>query len=896
MASALRAAVDHPLYLPPTDRRPFHGDLPNSAILLTLSYLSALSLAYLSLSPHPYTRLNRTLRLVILPLSLVLVSKVYFTHKLANSEPFYETGVGAVAIFSAGRAVIMGLGLWGKAGRLRWIGWKWYTHRPVGYWESKEGKEELERFRAEVLRGTLPTPEDANYPAHSPLRRLWLANLFIIFPRHIGFSTARPPSVHRTPAHPLKHYYAKILFDGLILDLLVLAYGRHPLFTQFSLDSSLRPPILDPLSPSIPELPLYVRAPLHTFAFALAIKLGLDLGHSTVSFLAALVLPRVPFPSLNTLNPFFQADSVRAFWTSGWHDLFFVDFTLLVYGPVARLTKSRAVALVATFTYSGVLHAISLNAMGTGAEWINMVGLFAAQGVGIVLEELWTRWTGRKVRGWQGRVWALLWVGASGAVLTDIFLAHPTSSTVEGISQPPAMNDRASVGQENGAQDNYHHPSTASSVVPLYETYPFLAYMHAKPPPPTLQCSISPLFTPNSYDWVMAAAAAAGWASPAMPPHHPLSPSPPPQPYYPSYNTYVPSFSSYMQHPFSPTMHPALESTANLYHSHQLQHLPHGPLSPPFTPGLQSPFYHVDPAYSLASPSALATPLAFPAYGHGAYPFPFPSSSASPVPRRLSATSSAEESDDSSSRAFGGSSGLSASNAGPLAPESIVARLQEGAIFSYGYVKFFDLVKGYGFIIDQGMPELGGRDLFVHYTAIQGIKKGFRFLCASEWVEYNLTINSSGRMQLLNLYGFNGAPLKAVAAPAQAIAEAKISMGTGPRRKSGANAGAAEVGGGASGRVPRASLAASAAVPSTPELTQDLAVVKVTTPAGTRRKTNGGGGLVGVGIEVVGWAATHAPLRAAAAVKKTTSPRGRLIPGLVKTTASSSVVTPALST
>ncbi|GAA5954103.1 hypothetical protein JCM21900_002886 [Sporobolomyces salmonicolor] len=511
------------------------------------------------------------------------------------------------------------------------------------------------------------------------------------------------------------------------------------------------------------------------------------------------------------------------------------------------------------------------------------------------------------------------------------FAAPPTSSTVQEISHSRAMDGLANAGQQNGAQDNYHHPSAASlSAAPLYQAYPFLAHMHTKPPPPTLQCSISPLFTPDNYDWAMAAAAVAGWANPSMQSHHPLSPSPQHQPYYPPYNPYGPPVSSYLQHPFGPTMHPALESTVNLYHPHQLQHLPHGPLSPPFTPGLQSPLYHVDPAYSRASPSALAMPLAFPAYGHGAYPFSVPSLSTSPVPRHLSAASSVEESDDSSS--------LSAMNAGPPAPKSIVARWQEGAFFSYGYVKFFDAVKGYGFIIDQGMPELGGRDLFVHYTAIQGIKKGFRFLCPSEWVEYNLTINSAGRMQLLNLYGFNGMPRpsparallspslpfsqldkETVASPAQAIAEAKISTGTGPRRRSGVNAGTAEVEDGASGPPS----AASAAVPSTPDPTQTLVVVKTTAPAGARGKNHGSRGLIGVGIEVIGWTATrmlcrhlvwsthrlgtdeteecvtsHAGTdaipRAAPAATKTTL-RGRRIPGSVKATASSSVVTPALS-
>ena len=49
-----------------------------------------------------------------------------------------------------------------------------------------------------------------------------------------------------------------------------------------------------------------------------------------------------------------------------------------------------------------------------------------------------------------------------------------------------------------------------------------------------------------------------------------------------------------------------------------------------------------------------------------------------------------------------------------------------------GIVKFFDIMKGYGFI----KPSQGGDDVFVHISSLQGT--GMSFLKENQEVEYSL--------------------------------------------------------------------------------------------------------------------------------------------------------------
>lgn len=57
---------------------------------------------------------------------------------------------------------------------------------------------------------------------------------------------------------------------------------------------------------------------------------------------------------------------------------------------------------------------------------------------------------------------------------------------------------------------------------------------------------------------------------------------------------------------------------------------------------------------------------------------------------------------------------------------------------STGKVKWFNESKGYGFI----EPEGGGRDVFVHYSAIQGA--GYKTLSEGQLVEFEITQGEKG--------------------------------------------------------------------------------------------------------------------------------------------------------
>ena len=57
---------------------------------------------------------------------------------------------------------------------------------------------------------------------------------------------------------------------------------------------------------------------------------------------------------------------------------------------------------------------------------------------------------------------------------------------------------------------------------------------------------------------------------------------------------------------------------------------------------------------------------------------------------------------------------------------------------STGKVKWFNESKGYGFI----EPDGGGRDVFVHYSAIQG--EGYKTLSEGQPVEFEVTLGDKG--------------------------------------------------------------------------------------------------------------------------------------------------------
>ena len=62
-----------------------------------------------------------------------------------------------------------------------------------------------------------------------------------------------------------------------------------------------------------------------------------------------------------------------------------------------------------------------------------------------------------------------------------------------------------------------------------------------------------------------------------------------------------------------------------------------------------------------------------------------------------------------------------------------------------GTVKWFNTTKGYGFIA----PDEGGKDAFVHITAVQ--RAGLQSLAEGQRVEYELQVGQNGKSSAQNL-------------------------------------------------------------------------------------------------------------------------------------------------
>ncbi len=62
-----------------------------------------------------------------------------------------------------------------------------------------------------------------------------------------------------------------------------------------------------------------------------------------------------------------------------------------------------------------------------------------------------------------------------------------------------------------------------------------------------------------------------------------------------------------------------------------------------------------------------------------------------------------------------------------------------------GVVKWFNATKGYGFIA----PETGGKDVFVHISAVQ--RAGLRGLNEGQKVEFEIEQQQNGRSAAVNL-------------------------------------------------------------------------------------------------------------------------------------------------
>lgn len=172
---------------------------------------------------------------------------------------------------------------------------------------------------------------------------------------------------------------------------------------------------------SLPPLQRYARSTLVTFLFGCTSWLSMDLAYDAATALA-LCIPTLytpaDWPPYSRLP--LRATSVAAFWGAHWHQT--LRRTFHVLSAPLRAVAGRAGTVLGAFALSGVLHDWCMWGMGKGTNFTQTGGFFLAMALGVLLEDLWTKATGRRVRGWVGWTWTMAWTVAWGNMLTDAWM------------------------------------------------------------------------------------------------------------------------------------------------------------------------------------------------------------------------------------------------------------------------------------------------------------------------------------------------------------------------------------------------------------------------------------------------------------------------------------------
>ena len=110
--------------------------------------------------------------------------------------------------------------------------------------------------------------------------------------------------------------------------------------------------------------------------------------------------------------------SLSEFWGRRWHQMI-RDAVLNLGSQPFHSLFGRLGGVLGAFFVSGIVHDIELRAFGRGGNSVAIIGFWVMNGVGMVLERIWTKTTGRRVGGVWGWTWMFGWLALWGIWMVD---------------------------------------------------------------------------------------------------------------------------------------------------------------------------------------------------------------------------------------------------------------------------------------------------------------------------------------------------------------------------------------------------------------------------------------------------------------------------------------------
>lgn len=189
--------------------------------------------------------------------------------------------------------------------------------------------------------------------------------------------------------------------------------------------------------PSLPPIQRYLRSIMIAWLAGFLVYFSTETIYQVQAIIFTILFRQQPQQWPPVFDQPWFATSVSRFWGRGWHQLYRESFIAVGIRPLQAILGKYSI--LGAFFLSGVLHDVGVRGMDHGGNSASVIGFFFMQGIGVVLEKLWTRFTRRRVDGVLGCLWVWVWLTIWGVFLVDVwaktaFIAR--SDAMDGVYTP----------------------------------------------------------------------------------------------------------------------------------------------------------------------------------------------------------------------------------------------------------------------------------------------------------------------------------------------------------------------------------------------------------------------------------------------------------------------------
>ncbi|KAH7889166.1 hypothetical protein F5I97DRAFT_1923733 [Phlebopus sp. FC_14] len=169
---------------------------------------------------------------------------------------------------------------------------------------------------------------------------------------------------------------------------------------------------------TLPPIFCYLRSSIIVIFMAFAIYFIMQMGYAFCAFCGVVIFRQDPTQWPPAFDAPWLATSLCEFWGRRWHQWFRRTF-IVAGGYPLSLNFGRTGGILGAFLASATFHHVALLTLNDKAKLWRMFLSFGMMGVGLLVERLFRKTTGRRVGGSLGWAWTMAWLVLWGNVMID---------------------------------------------------------------------------------------------------------------------------------------------------------------------------------------------------------------------------------------------------------------------------------------------------------------------------------------------------------------------------------------------------------------------------------------------------------------------------------------------